>query len=108
MKTRNASCTVALYPKRIAEHTSFPHNRACTIQVSFVDLAGSERLKKSRAQDGKETASINKSLMTLGKVISALSRRSAAATAIAAAAAVAASTGGSGVKSYLASSAGIL
>lgn len=49
-------------------------------QVVFVDLAGSERLKKSRALDGKETASINKSLMTLGKVISTLSRRAAAAS----------------------------
>ncbi|CAN0012692.1 unnamed protein product, partial [Laminaria digitata] len=54
-------------------------------QVSFVDLAGSERLKKSKALNEKETASINKSLMTLGKVISALSKRSAAAAAAAAA-----------------------
>lgn len=50
-------------------------------QVSFVDLAGSERLKKSKTLNDKETASINKSLMTLGKVISALSKRSAAAAA---------------------------
>lgn len=57
--------------------------------MSFVDLAGSERLKKSRALDGKETGSINKSLMTLGKVISALSRRSAVAASSAAAAAAA-------------------
>lgn len=49
--------------------------------MSFVDLAGSERLKKSKSANEKETASINKSLMTLGKVISALSRRSAAAAA---------------------------
>lgn len=44
--------------------------------MTFVDLAGNERLKKSRAPDGKETASINKLFMTLSKVISALSRRS--------------------------------
>lgn len=54
-----------------------------TWKVSFVDLAGSERLKKSKALNEKETASINKSLMTLGKVISALSRRSAATAATA-------------------------
>ncbi|CAM9973552.1 unnamed protein product [Ectocarpus fasciculatus] len=50
-------------------------------QVSFVDLAGSERLKKSKATNEKETGAINKSLMTLGKVISALSKRSAMAAA---------------------------
>ncbi|CAN0120081.1 unnamed protein product [Ectocarpus sp. 12 AP-2014] len=49
--------------------------------VSFVDLAGSERLKKSKATNEKETGAINKSLMTLGKVISALSKRSAMAAA---------------------------
>ncbi|CAB1097144.1 unnamed protein product [Ectocarpus sp. CCAP 1310/34] len=50
-------------------------------RVSFVDLAGSERLKKSKATNEKETGAINKSLMTLGKVISALSKRSAMAAA---------------------------
>ena len=53
--------------------------------MTFVDLAGSERLKKSKALNEKETGAINKSLMTLGKVISALSKRSAAAAAAAAA-----------------------
>jgi kinesin family protein 12 len=44
-------------------------------KVSFVDLAGSERLKESKSQGVmvKETQQINKSLFTLGKVISALS-----------------------------------
>ncbi|CAM9676336.1 unnamed protein product [Chrysoparadoxa australica] len=37
-------------------------------KVIFVDLAGSERLKRTQAQNEKETGSINKSLMTLGKV----------------------------------------
>eukprot|EP00899_Mesostigma_viride_P015158 jgi/Mesvir1/23643/Mv18314-RA.4 len=43
-------------------------------KVSFVDLAGSERLKSSRSSGEmqKETTNINKSLFTLGKVISAL------------------------------------
>ena len=41
-------------------------------KVSFVDLAGSERLKdtKSAGEMLKETSSINKSLFTLGKVVS--------------------------------------
>jgi hypothetical protein len=48
-------------------------------KVSFVDLAGSERLKKTQAVDEKETTSINLSLMTLGKVISALSQQAKSA-----------------------------
>jgi hypothetical protein len=46
-----------------------------TGKISFVDLAGSERLKSSKSEGGmaKETGSINRSLMALGKVISALS-----------------------------------
>eukprot|EP00948_MAST-09A_sp_MAST-9A-sp1_P001935 g1935.t1 len=44
-------------------------------KVVFVDLAGSERLKDSKSHGDRatETGSINKSLFTLGKVISALS-----------------------------------
>jgi len=44
-------------------------------KVSFVDLAGSERLKASKSAGvmASETGSINRSLMALGKVISALS-----------------------------------
>ena len=44
-------------------------------KVSFVDLAGSERLKASKSAGimQTETGSINRSLMALGKVISALS-----------------------------------
>jgi hypothetical protein len=43
-------------------------------KLSFVDLAGSERLKESKAKGDmiKETGNINKSLFTLGKVISCL------------------------------------
>eukprot|EP00884_Botryococcus_braunii_P016776 jgi/Botrbrau1/3782/Bobra.0183s0017.1 len=43
-------------------------------KISFVDLAGSERLKDSKScgEALKETSSINRSLFTLGKVISAL------------------------------------
>lgn len=44
-------------------------------KISFVDLAGSERLKETKSEGQtmvKETGSINKSLFTLGKVISML------------------------------------
>lgn len=43
-------------------------------KISFVDLAGSERLKESQSKGDmvKETGNINKSLFTLGKVISML------------------------------------
>jgi len=43
-------------------------------KLCFVDLAGSERLKESKAKGEmiKETGNINKSLFTLGKVISCL------------------------------------
>jgi hypothetical protein len=47
-------------------------------KVTFVDLAGSERLKDSQSTGAtlRETSSINRSLFTLGKVISALADRS--------------------------------
>ncbi|KAJ8566684.1 hypothetical protein ON010_g6435 [Phytophthora cinnamomi] len=41
-------------------------------KMSFVDLAGSERLKETRSNNAEETSNINRSLLTLGKVISAL------------------------------------
>ena len=44
-------------------------------KISFVDLAGSERLKETKSEGQtmvKETGNINKSLFTLGKVISLL------------------------------------
>lgn len=44
-------------------------------KISFVDLAGSERLKETKSKGVmlKETGNINRSLFTLGKVISCLS-----------------------------------
>jgi len=44
-------------------------------QLYLVDLAGSEKFKKTNAQGlrREEAKSINKSLLTLGKVIQALS-----------------------------------
>ncbi len=50
-------------------------------KLTFVDLAGSERLKESKSQGEmvKETGNINKSLFTLGKVISCLASKKATA-----------------------------
>ncbi|GMF13841.1 unnamed protein product [Phytophthora lilii] len=45
-------------------------------KMSFVDLAGSERLKETRSSNAEETSNINRSLLTLGKVISALAASS--------------------------------
>ena len=49
-------------------------------KISFVDLAGSERLKESQSEGAmaKETGHINKSLFTLGKIISMLSKKDSA------------------------------
>jgi kinesin family protein 4/21/27 len=49
-----------------------------TAKFTFVDLAGSERIKKTGAtgQIMKEGISINKGLLSLGNVISALTEES--------------------------------
>ncbi|KAF1326517.1 Kinesin-like protein, partial [Globisporangium splendens] len=44
-------------------------------KVSFVDLAGSERLKETKSSNTEETSNVNKSLLTLGKVVSALASK---------------------------------
>jgi len=48
--------------------------KTCTSKLYLVDLAGSERLKKSKATGVRlqEAVGINESLLTIGKVISAL------------------------------------
>ena len=58
-------------------------------KVAFVDLAGSERLKASKSSGDtlKETTNINKSLLTLGKVVSALSETGGASSSSSGAAA---------------------
>ncbi|RHZ39190.1 hypothetical protein DYB31_002223 [Aphanomyces astaci] len=48
-------------------------------KMSFVDLAGSERLRDTKSANAEETSSINKSLLTLGKVIAALGTKSSQA-----------------------------
>nr|XP_033772563.1 kinesin-like protein KIF14 [Geotrypetes seraphini]XP_033772564.1 kinesin-like protein KIF14 [Geotrypetes seraphini]XP_033772565.1 kinesin-like protein KIF14 [Geotrypetes seraphini] len=54
------------------------HDHRITSRINLVDLAGSERCAVSQAsgEQLKEGISINKSLLTLGKVISALSEHS--------------------------------
>ncbi|XP_043914068.1 kinesin-like protein KIF14 [Protopterus annectens] len=54
------------------------HEHAVTSHVNMVDLAGNERCSAAETSEKrlKEGASINKSLLTLGKVISALSELS--------------------------------
>jgi kinesin family protein 4/21/27 len=54
------------------------HKEFITAKFTFVDLAGSERIKKTGAtgQVLKEGISINKGLLALGNVISALTEES--------------------------------
>ncbi|XP_010778419.1 kinesin-like protein KIF14 [Notothenia coriiceps] len=54
------------------------HDHSITSRINLVDLAGSERCKSANTSGDRlrEGASINKSLLTLGKVISALSEQS--------------------------------
>ncbi|CAN0148303.1 unnamed protein product [Discosporangium mesarthrocarpum] len=68
--------------------------------VAFVDLAGSERIKRSQARDEKETGSINKSLMTLGKVISALGKQGLVASTNTSANAAGAATAATSASGY--------
>ncbi|XP_033937920.1 kinesin-like protein KIF14 [Pseudochaenichthys georgianus] len=54
------------------------HDHSITSRINLVDLAGSERCNSAKTSGDRlrEGASINKSLLTLGKVISALSEQS--------------------------------
>ncbi|KAJ8277956.1 hypothetical protein GJAV_G00082120 [Gymnothorax javanicus] len=53
------------------------HDHTVTSRINLVDLAGSERCSSAQTSEDRlrEGASINKSLLTLGKVISALSEQ---------------------------------
>ncbi|KAF6725150.1 Kinesin-like protein KIF14 [Oryzias melastigma] len=53
------------------------HDHSITSRINLVDLAGSERCSRAQTSGDRlrEGASINKSLLTLGKVISALSEQ---------------------------------
>uniref|UniRef100_A0A8C9XAJ6 Kinesin family member 1C n=1 Tax=Sander lucioperca TaxID=283035 RepID=A0A8C9XAJ6_SANLU len=69
----HAVFTIVFTQKRRDQMTSLDTER-CVSKISLVDLAGSERADSSGAKGTrlKEGANINKSLTTLGKVISAL------------------------------------
>lgn len=79
---RESSRTHALFTLHIdSEQADAAADAAPTIaktygKITFVDLAGSERLKESLSEGNarKETQAINKSLFTLGQVISQLSQ----------------------------------
>lgn len=68
----HAVFTLIFTQKRYDKQTDL--NTECVSKISLVDLAGSERANSTGAQGTrlKEGANINKSLTTLGKVISAL------------------------------------
>ena len=76
----HAVFTIILTQKRHDEATDLNTERVS--KISLVDLAGSERANSTGAQGTrlKEGANINKSLTTLGKVISALAEMSAGTT----------------------------
>lgn len=73
----HAVFTLIFTQKRYDHQTDL--NTECVSKISLVDLAGSERANSTGAQGTrlKEGANINKSLTTLGKVISALAEMSA-------------------------------
>lgn len=78
---KDSSRSHSLLTVHVDRVTKDDSNQATTTKygkVSFVDLAGSERLKETRSSNAEETSNINKSLLTLGKVISALSSASSA------------------------------
>lgn len=59
------------------DYNNIHHNNIQNGKISIVDLAGSEKLKDSKQSSDKglrETANINRSLFTLGKVISILEK----------------------------------
>ncbi|XP_034035899.1 kinesin-like protein KIF14 [Thalassophryne amazonica] len=60
------------------------HDHSITSRINLVDLAGSERCNISQTSGDRlrEGASINKSLLTLGKVISALSEQALTRTKV--------------------------
>jgi len=76
---RDSSRSHALFTVYVDSMVKGPdgHIRTRHGKITFVDLAGSERLKDTRSegQTLRETGSINKSLFTLGKVISSLCDR---------------------------------
>nr|CCA19067.1 kinesinlike protein putative [Albugo laibachii Nc14] len=69
---------VTIYVDRITKSKDYSQVVTKNGKLTFVDLAGSERLKETKSVNTDETCSINKSLLTLGTVISAASTASSA------------------------------
>lgn len=67
--------TISLYKKMPVNQSSSKQDMFKVSKMSLVDLAGSENISRLGAvnQHAKEAGSINKSLLTLGRVISVLS-----------------------------------
>ncbi|KAL8620255.1 Kinesin-like protein kif14 [Nucella lapillus] len=72
--------TIVLTQTRTERLEDEAHDHSTTSKINLVDLAGSERQSQAQTTGDRlrEGANINKSLLTLGKVISVLSERSAA------------------------------
>ncbi|XP_070581962.1 kinesin-like protein KIF14 isoform X2 [Ptychodera flava] len=70
--------TIVLTQKKTEMIEGEAHEHSRTSRINLIDLAGSERCVQAQTSGDRlrEGASINKSLHTLGKVISALSERS--------------------------------
>ncbi|CAL5224582.1 g7289 [Coccomyxa viridis] len=79
MESSRSHSIMTVYCNVAAEEADSGASLATMGKISFVDLAGSERVKDTKAEKGmlKEASSINKSLFTLGKVISALAENGA-------------------------------
>ena len=81
-KSSRSHCLFTIHIESKHQHNSSSddHNESAYVsngKLSIVDLAGSEKLKDSKQQSDKglrETANINRSLFTLGKVISTLEK----------------------------------
>lgn len=75
--SRAHTVTLITFSQKFFDHASKPL-RALKSNINLIDLAGSERAESTGAtgQRLKEGANINKSLMILGKVITALAEAS--------------------------------
>ena len=71
----HAIFTIVIDQSPLASAGSWPEERRLTAKLHLIDLAGSERQKKTGATGNrfKESVTINKGLLALGNVISALS-----------------------------------
>lgn len=71
--------TITTYVKKSATSSASAEDYICSGKLNLVDLAGSENIQRSGAENKRaaEAGLINKSLLTLGRVINALVDKSA-------------------------------